>query len=250
MFTANIQKGGAMLDDTRRLLEVWDDGSDSASNLHRITEANLLGKTSRKRSDDVLKRILGPRFVEPGPSIIPALRALQSEPRAFREACYYETARDDALLAAFAEGPLFAWYTAGRVGVSVDEVKSWLESLTSAGKLRELTDTVRTKIARGLLAALRDFGVLKGAVRKEFNQPGMTAKGFAYVAFRERSRGVTTRALVESPLWHRWLLDERWVGDLLRQVDRLGLVHYAHAGTAIRIDWRANSLQEVVDVSA
>jgi hypothetical protein len=250
MFTGNIQKGGAMLDDTRRLLEVWDDESDAASNLDRITSANLLGKTSRKRSDDVLLRILGPRFVEPGTTIIPALRTLQSEPRAFREACYYETARDDLLLAAFAEGPLFAWYTAGRVGVSVDEVKSWLQSLSVAEKLPELTDIVQTKVARGLLAALRDFGVLKGAVRKEFDKPGMTAKGFAYVVFREHDRGVSARALVESPIWHRWLLDERWVSDLLHQVDRLGVIHYSHAGSAIRIDWRAKTLQEVVDVSA
>ena len=250
MFTVNIQKGGAMLDDTRHLIEVWDDDLDGASNIRRIADANLLGKASRKRSDDVLMRILGPRFVAPGPEIIPALRALRDDPRAFREACYYETTRDEDLLAAFAEGPFFDWYTAGRVGVTVEEVKSWLEALTKAGQLPEWTDTVRTKVARGLLAALRDFDILSGAVRKEFNPPGMTAKGFAYVAFREHQQGVSARALVESPVWRRWLLDGRWVRDLLTHVDRLGLVHYAHAGSAVRIDWRAASLQEVVHAAA
>jgi hypothetical protein len=250
MLTGNIQKGGAMLDDTRHMIEVWDDGIDGASNLRRIAEANLLGKASRKRSDDVLMRILGPRFVAPGTEVVPALRALRDDPRAFREACYYETARDDDLLAAFAEGPLFDWYDGGRVGVTVEEVKSWLETLTKDDKLPEWTDTVRTKVARGLLAALRDFGVLSGAVRKEFNPPGMTAKGFAYVAFREHQRGVSARALVKSSVWRRWLLDGGWVQDLLTQVDRLGLIHYAHAGSAVRIDWQASSLQEVVHAAA
>ena len=171
MFTVNIQKGGAMLDDTRHMIEVWDDDLDGASNLRRIADANMLGKASRKRSDDVLIRILGPRFVAPGPEVIPALRALRDDPRVFREACYYETTRDEDLLAAFAEGPLYDWYTTGRVGVTVEEVKSWLEALTKDGQLPEWTDTVRTKVARGLLAALRDFGVLSGAVRKEFNPP-------------------------------------------------------------------------------
>jgi hypothetical protein len=250
MFTVNIQKGGAMLDDTRHLVEVWDDSLDSTSNLSRIAEANLLGKTSRKRSDDVLLRILAPRFVAPGSDIIPALRALRDEPSAFREACYYETARDEKLLASFAEGPLWQWYNAGRVGVTVDDVKSWLENLTKEGKLPEWTETVRTKVARGLLAALRDFGILKGAARKEFTRPGMTAKGFGYVAFREHQQGVSARALVQSAIWHRWLLDDLWVRDLLAQIDRLGLLDYAHAGSAVRIDWRAASLQEVVHAAA
>lgn len=250
MLTVNIQKGGAMLDDTRHLLEVWDDDLDSESNLSRIADANLLGKPSRKRSDDVLLRILAPRFVAPGPDIVPALRELRNDPKAFREACYYETARDEKLLASFAEGPLWRWHNAGRVGVTVDEVKLWLESLTKEGKLPEWTDTVRTKVARGLLAALRDFGVLSGMARKQFNRPSMTPKGFGYIAFREHQQGASARRVVESPIWHRWLLDDHWVHNLLSQVDRLGLLDYAHAGSAVRIDWRVTSLQEVVHVAA
>jgi len=250
MYTANIQKGGAMLDDTRRLIEVWDDTADSEDNLRRIADTNLLGKQSRKRTDDILLRILRPRYVAPSAELVPALRSLRNDPRAFREACYYETAREEDLLAAFAEGPLFVFYSAGRVGVTVEDAKNWLESLTKAGQLPDWTDTVRTKVARGLLAALRDFGVLKGAVRKEFNPPGMSARGFAYVAFREHQRGASARALVESRVWRRWLLDGRWVSDLLTQIDQLGLLHYARAGSAVRIDWRAASLKEVVHAAA
>jgi hypothetical protein len=250
MFTVNIQKGGAMLDDTRRVIDVWDDEVDPATNMHRIGEENLLGKASRKRANDVLLRIIGPRYVNPGPEVSPALRSLRDDPKAFREACFYETAQDEELLAAFAQGPVFDWYSNGRIGVTVEEAKQWLESLTRAGQLPAWTDTVRTKVARGLLAALRDFGVLRGSVRKEFNPPGMTAKGFAYVAYRECQRGISARALVESTIWRRWLLDSRWVNDLLTQVDRLGLLHYDRAGSAVRIDWRAGNLAEVVRAAA
>lgn len=250
MFTVNIQKGGAMLDDTRRLLEVWDDDAGASENVRRIADANLLGKKSRKRTDDVLLRILAPRYVAPGAEVVPALRALRDDPRTFREACYYETARDEQLLAAFAEGPLFAWYSEGRIGVSVEDTKGWLESLTKAGQLPGWTDTVTTKVARGLLASLRDFGVLKGAVRKEFNPPGMTPRGFAYVAFREHQQGASAKALVGSAVWRRWLLDSRWVNELLTQVDRLGLAHYSRAGSAVRIDWRAETLGQVVHAAA
>lgn len=250
MFTVNIQKGGAMLEDTRRLVEVWDDDADPRENLRRIAEGNLLGKTSKKRSDDVLGRILAPRFVAPGEQVIPSLRALLGDPKAFREACFYETARDDRLLAAFAEGPIYDWHAQGRVGVTVEEVRDWLAGLTEAGELPVLTDTVRTKVARGLLAALRDFGVLRGAVRKEFNPPGMSVHGFSYVAFREHEQGASGRALLASRIWRRWLLDERWLHDLFTQADRLGVLHYARAGSAARIDWRVEDLVEVARAAA
>jgi hypothetical protein len=250
MFTVNIQKGGAMLEDARRLVEVWDDAVEPDENLRRIAERNLLGKTSRRRTEDVLRRILKPRYVVPGPAVIPALRGLASDQSAFRDACFYETARDDELLAAFAEGPVFEWYSQGRVGVTVDDASAWLEELTGTGQLPKLTDNVRTKVGRGLLAALRDFAVLRGAVRKEFNPPGMSPRGFVYVAFREHQQGASGRALVESTIWRRWLLDERWVNDLFTQADRLGVLHYARAGSAVRIDWRVDDLAGVVRAAA
>lgn len=250
MFNGNIQKGGAMLEDTRRLIEVWDDDVGPDQNLRRIADENLLGKASKKRTEDVLMRILKPRFVVPGEQVIGALRSLLSDPKAFREASFYETARDDQLLAAFAEGQAYDWYVQGRLGVRVEDVMGWLVGLTDAGDLPALTDTVRTKVARGLLAALRDFGVLRGAAHKEFNPPGMSVHGFAYVAFREREQGASGRALVESTIWRRWLLDDRWVHDLFTQADRLGVLHYARAGSAVRIDWRVDDLAEVVRVAA
>jgi hypothetical protein len=58
MLTSNILKGGALIDDARRLVEVWDLDADEAWNLTRITEENLLAKPSRARAQAVLQRVL------------------------------------------------------------------------------------------------------------------------------------------------------------------------------------------------
>ena len=168
MFTSNIQKGGALLDDARRLVEVWDLERGREWNLNRIAEQNLLAKPSRARADDVLRRVLRPRLVEPGPQVIAAMKELLPSPRGFVEAYYFEATRDDALLAAFAEGPLFEWWERGRIGVDVNEVVAWLGELAAQGETPPWTDDTRIEVARDLLAALRDFGILTGAVRKEF----------------------------------------------------------------------------------
>jgi hypothetical protein len=121
LYTVNIQKGGALLDDCRRVVEVWDAAEDPVANLQRIREDNLLGKTSRARTDDVMRRIIRPRLVAAGPHVIPALKGFLEDPRSFREACYYEASRDEPLLAAFAEDALFTLWRTGRVGVHISD---------------------------------------------------------------------------------------------------------------------------------
>lgn len=248
--TSNVQKGGALLDDTRRLVEAWNPGIDPDENLRRVADGNLLGKTSRTRTDDVLLRILKPRFVEPGAHVIAALGTLLQRPPSFVEACYYEASRDDALLAAFAEGPLFEWYEQGRMGVAIEDVKAWLAELGRAGEAPAWSENVLTKVGRGLLAALRDFGVLRGGTHKEYAVPRMTPQGFAYVAFREHEQGASSRALVTSRVWRRWLLDATRVAELFNQAERIGVLRFSQAGSAVRVDWRVDSLEEVARAAA
>lgn len=174
------------------------------------------------------------------------MRELLSAPRSFAEAYYFEATRDDSLLAAFAEGPLFDWWEAGRVAVGVAEVVNWLDHLATQGQTPPWTDTIKIKVARGLIATLRDFGILTGAVRKEFAGTSMSVGGFGYVAFRLHESGASSRALVSSPVWRHWLLDEGRVIELFHEAARNGLLSYSSAGSSVRVDWLRESLSEVV----
>jgi len=243
-FSSKLLKGGALLADTRRLIEVWEDDASTGDNLDRITDGNLLAKNSRTRTADVLKYVLGPRFVAPGRHVIPALRLLIRTPDAFREACYYEASRDDQLLAAFSEGPVFDWYKSGRPTVNLDETSRWLATFLAKHQTA-WTESVQTKVARGLLAALRDFGVFDGANLKRFAVPRLSTAGFSYVAFRQHEQGVSSRGLVHGNVWRRWLLEESRVIELFTHAERLGVLSYSQAGSLVRVDWKIKSLEEV-----
>ena len=245
-FTSNIQKGGALLDDARRLVEVWDLDQSARWNIAHIAQHNLLAKRSRARSDDILLRILGPRLIEPGPHVIEAMKRLLPWPRAFVEAYYFEASRDDALLAAFAEGPLYTWWEQGRIGVEIDQVLAWLMELSREGLTPRWSDTIQLKVARGLLAALRDFGVLTGAARKEFASPSLSLAGFGYAAFRLHEVGASSRALIENAVWRQWLLDRARVVELFHEAERHGLLRYSAAGSAVRVDWLQETLSGAV----
>lgn len=252
-YTSRLLKGGALLEDTRQVVDLWDPDKTPQDNFTQISNGNLLAKRSTSRLDDVLYGAIRRRYVEPGPHVFRALKSLVTAPQEFREACYYETSRADLLLAAFAQGPLWNWWQQGRTTVTVDDALGWLVKLREYGDLPEWTLQVRNRVAQGLLSTLRDFGVLTGVARgtrKEIAPAYLSPLGFAYAAWREQEQGASSRALVGSRIWHRWLLDEAQVEERFNQAARLGVLRFSRAGSVVRVDWLKDSLEEVIRAAA
>ena len=245
-FTTRIIKGGALLAETRRLLEVWVDSEPADVNLERVRTLNLLGLPSRKRTQDTLQ-ILRQRFVDPEQQLLPALRLLSRDSSAFRDACYFEATRNDNLLAFAAETVLFDWWELGRSTVSTEQLESALLDTTPDPNLKAWADATRRRVVHGLLSAYRDFGVLEGKASKHLASPHLTFAGFAYTAGRLRQEGVA--GLPGNSVWQRWLLEDHQVRALFLEADRMGLLRYAEAGSVTRIDWVYSDLGDIVDAA-
>lgn len=246
MFTARIIKGGALLADSRRFLEIWQPDRTLEENLARFAARRALGKT-QVRQNAVLG-ILRRRFLEAGPEVVMGLRRLAWNPVAFREACYYEATRTDDLLAAFAEGPLFTLYRAGQREVDVNDVNRWL---TGDPRVPRWNVHTRERVARGLLATLRDFGILEGAVggrRKRILPPHMSLQGFCYIALRQWDEHASARSVLQARVWRRYLLTTEAVRRLFLDADRLGCLRFAEAGSMVRVDWLIKGPEEIPDV--
>ena len=97
---------------------------------------------------------------------------------------------------------------------------------------------------------MRDFGVLEGVNNKRIATPRMTPAGFAYAAYREQQQGRSAHALADGALWRRWLLDQSRVQELFTQAERLGVLSLSRVGSAVRLDWKVDSLEELTSVAA
>ena len=120
-------------------------------------------------------------------------------------------------------------------------------------RIPDWSPNIRDRVARGLLAALRDFGRLTGArssSKKEIARPGISDGGFAYVAYRLHQQGESSRAILDSPVWRRWLLDRPRSTSMMHRLAVLGVVYYSVAGSTLRIDWRVDALAEVARAAA
>ena len=245
-FTTRIIKGGALLAETRRMLEVWDHAEPADANLERIRTLNLLGLPSRKRAEDTLQ-ILRQRFIDPKESLLSTLRLLSPDSSSFRDACYYEATRSDDLLAFAAERILFDWWELGRSAVSTEQLERALLDTTPDPDLKAWADATRLRVVHGLLSAYRDFGILDGKANKQLAPPHLTFTGFAYVIGRLRKEDAPD--LAASPVWRRWLLEDQRIRAHFLEADRIGLLRYSEAGSVTRIDWVHHDLEDIVSAA-
>jgi len=245
-YTTRIIKAGALLPDTRTLLANWDEGASVADNLARFRRENIFGKTSRSRIEDILL-IFRQRYLA-DPNVTRALVSLVKDgfpSPALDRILYFHAAQADSLLHDVVAEFLADLYRQGRSEVTLLDLETALSGWMEQGKTtsRWSPGTLR-RVAQGLLATLRDFGILQGGVRKRFAPSYLPIEAFAYVAFFLHRQQPSGNRLVHHLEWRLFFLAPSAVERLFMEAHQHRLLQYHAAGPVMRIDFPADSLEE------
>ncbi|MGH9823085.1 MAG: BrxA family protein, partial [Blastocatellia bacterium] len=160
LYSSRIIKAGALLADTTTLLDNWDESQSLSENLARLQRENIFGKASRSRIRDIL-RIFRQRYLQDG-SITKTLVYLVKNrfPKpALDRILYFHSALADNSLHDTVTGVLAGFYFRGRTEIRVEDIQAALRTWVREGKTTaRWSDYTTLRVARGLLATLRDFG--------------------------------------------------------------------------------------------
>lgn len=168
MYSSKIIKAGALLGDTKTLLAHWDDSQTVAANLAAIRRDNVFGKASRSRVEDILaifrQRYLGDAEVT---KALVALAKGRFPAASLDRILYFHAALADPLLRDAVTELLLPMYSQGIITVSANEFQNGIAKWVAQGKATsQWSEETICRVSQGLLATLRDFGVLQGAVNK------------------------------------------------------------------------------------
>jgi hypothetical protein len=253
-YTSNLQKGGALIQECRTLLSEWVPDESLTHFENRVASKNLLGKASRRRVRDIIKRIFKRRFDPertPGPEPLHRLIRAGVSIEVVNKILYYHTALSEDLLYDFVTLYLYTKHSEGGFRVTVQETEEFLLGMERTGRLtRRWTPAVRTRVARGLLAACRDFHILEGATRKSFAPVSMPMEAFVYVAYHLKQRVASASKILEHSDWRLFLIDHEAVERHFLSAHQESWLKYHSAGRVVRIDWAYSSLLEVIDAIA
>jgi hypothetical protein len=95
-----------------------------------------------------------------------------------------------------------------------------------------------------LLSALRDFGVLQGAVNKKIAPAYFPIESFAYVVFYLKQHQRSGAKLIGLPDWKLFFLTSGGVERFLFEAHQRHLLEYHVAGTVTRLTFPAETLEE------
>lgn len=247
-YNTRIQKGGALLEDMRMLVRSWEDFGTEET---RATVRRLLGKKTLARSKDTLARTFIPRFIQGNPpnawKILRLLEDRNAAPEILRPIYYWITARSDRLLYEFATEELSYVASLGDGSVRIEETGAWISTrIKKCGQ--EWSPIVTLKVGRGILAALRDFGILEGGSKKRIAPVHLPIEAFCFTAFWLAKLGFGGQGLVNHADWRLFLLSPKNVERLMLEAHQQNLLGFHSAGRIYRVDFSTDDPGEYADV--
>ena len=251
-YASKILKAGALLPDTKILLAHWDHSASTTNNLNRARNENLFGKASRSRIEDIL-RIFHQRYLydEEVRSALTQLVDNRCSVDTLDTILYFFAATADPLLRDTVTEFLYPRKTNGRDDVYVDDLQSTLNKWVKEGKTdKPWSASTTIRVARGLLATLRDFGILEGANNKTIAPAYLPTPAFSFIAHYLYHKNRSTKQLLEDDSWRLFFLSTDAVERFFLEAHQLGLLDYHAAGPVVRIEFPAKSLKDYADVIA
>jgi hypothetical protein len=251
-YSSKIIKAGALIGDTKTLLSHWDVDASVDKNINRVQRDNVFGKASRSRVEDILA-IFRQRYLTEK-SVTRALVTLvrgKFPTAALERLLYFHSARADQLLHDAVTEILVPMQARGLVDINVREFERPLAKWVDEGKTQgHWSAPTITRIAQGLLSALRDFGVLQGAVNKKIAPSYFPIESFAYVVFYLRQHQPSGAKLIELPDWKLFFLSREGVERFLFEAHQRDLLEYHVAGSVTRLTFPAETLEDYANVLA
>lgn len=254
VYTSKIIKASALLADTKTLFSFWDESKTAEENFQEARHANIFGKASRARVEDILRIFRQRYWLDDGSDV--ALRRLVRSglpAEIMDRVLYYYAALADALIYDFVTEYLYDLYARGRHVITKEDVLDFIGNAVARGRTAGPWNSpeTRSRVAEGLLASLRDFHILSGPRRsskpKTLAPVHLPVEAFVFVGFHIHRDVVSGDRLLRDPHWKLFLLDVDAVERLFVEGHQLGYLRYEAAGSLIRVEFAYKDLVALVD---
>jgi hypothetical protein len=252
-YTIAICKGSALLEETRALLRTWN-GTESAKELsQRVLHEDLLGRMTAYRARDIVNRVFARRYFRPDqrPAILlKRLLAQNQSGQLFSDLCFLYAARADDLIRDVVTKLYWPALSNGRLTLSPEYVVEFLRQAEREGKISEpWSEQVKLKVARGVLKAIADFGLLveMGRSRRELVHFRPTDRTIVFLAYDLHLTGFTDAGVVDHSDWALFGFNNKDVATAFDRLSGEGWWIAQVAGSVVRISWKYSSMEEVVD---
>jgi hypothetical protein len=250
IYTSRIIKASALIADTKVLLSEWDLDQSVSDNLDRARRQNIFGKASRSRIEDILI-IFRQRYfddVEVGTMLVTLVQ--EGAPAGWLDPLlYFFAAQNDRTLRDLVVEVVYPRHQAGYTDLPLEVMVRAIRNWVAEGKtMTPWKEQTIERVAQGVMATLRDFGVLQGANYKQIAPVYLPTPSFALIALWLQMRERSGNLVLHSDDWKLFFLPAASVERFFVEAEQEHLLTYHAAGSVVRIEFPAANLAEYAHV--
>jgi hypothetical protein len=254
-YTTKLGHGLGMIEETRSLLRLWEEGMDVAGLWRAALDSGEFPGMSARRLRNIVADCFAPRLLvreaQPARLMKRVMDVLSA--KEFSQLLFVQTCRANMILADFVREVYWAKYAAGRDAIANDEAREFVEQAERDGKTtKEWPDATVRRVSSYLTGCCGDFGLLESGTRRvrRILSFRIEQRVAAVLAYDLHFAGRGDNLLLSDSDWSLFGLER---DDVLAELKRLSLKRLLiiqTAGSVIRIGWPCKSIEELVDVIA
>ncbi len=229
---------GSLINETYAVFHGWDFNLSKAENLRRVREENSIGGTSSNWARDVTK-VINRRFDPVGRDRpLVELSKAGMDQDSWKPLLLFHITRDEFLLRDFLVNWLYDQFAQGAFRLSTVDVVAYLQALSKKKGIEwsgQWSEKTTARVASGLLKIATDFGLLKGAIHREFNSYHLPETSFLYLLQAIAETESNARRIVDARDWRLFLLDPADVERELLRLHQFRKLDYQAAGSLAQL---------------
>lgn len=205
-----------------------------------LLQGEILRKTSfetrRKILDAITHRYLQPTASWPVQCLAEATSNGVRSPAFLSLAYLYYTLRD-RLTFEFVVGPIWEKWRNQSTSVTQADLLTFIEEqATKEPQVKKWRESTRIRLARSILAALRDFGLLHGIKSKQIQKPAIAPETTFHLLCVLLAEGREGRSIIEAKDWRLFLWSESEVAHALGELSQKRWIRFEKSGRTVMLE--------------
>lgn len=231
---------GALVKETYILFRAVDAGLSVSAVRQSILETGIIQKTSyetRRRIWDAIKH----RYLSVHPewvaqSLADASR-LGAESSEYLSLAYLYFVLRDRLVFSIVTELIWGKWRQQTTTISRGDIVQLLEKMAEDHpQIKQWRESTRLRLASSILAALRDFGLLRGIQKKHIQRPLVASTTVLHLLYILLSEGLEGRKILEAPDWRLFLWTEVDVARALGELAQQQWIRFEKSGSIVILE--------------
>lgn len=238
--SARNSSKGALIEEIYTVFQAVSKGLSVENLRQTVLEGRLIFQSTYETRRSIWNHIHRRYFIFDNEWIVQSLAEASGEGMnspSFLSLAYLYYVLRDRLTFDFVVGPLWDRWKKQTVTIDRGDFLSFLDKESVGNPIIDRWyDSTKKKLASNTLSALRDFGVLKGVIKKTIQRPTIAPETAFHLLSILMAEGLRGQSIIEAPDWRMFLWNEADIANALNELSFRRWTRFEKTGRTVILE--------------